>query len=366
MKKILIVLLFSLVHSFIFSQTEFYSLDTQIDARSISMGESFVALTNPSSGGYYNPATLSGIKGITSSFNKRFYNWLPAWDQMYFISWNAAVNTPIGAFGVFYDKFNLGDLIVSTEEFPGPDGKFNLYEHTYGIIYSTKINKNLQTGITLKTYNEVQKNLILPPEIMTHGNITQPYLLDVGLIYNHTGFVSSDYIFDDISFGTAIQNFGSDLKYYDNHIRLPRYFRIGLAYKFSVNNQNDYNLKNLQCTLTGEYCNHLNTWKTARSEKDYWKAGMEATFFKILSLRIGGYTQPQNNIYGLKGLPSFRYGFGFNIPAKLLGFDTPASLSFDYAAMPIEVPDYWYSLKPSKQKTLTAFSLELRYEEDLF
>jgi len=365
MKRISIVLIFTLFRSFLFSQTIFYSLETQYDARSISMGESFVALANATSGANYNPATLVHIKGISASFNKRYMNWNPYLNDYYFLSMNASINTSIGVFGVFYNRLEMGKLTISTPEYPMGVGKADVYEHTFGLSFATTIYKGLKSGITVKTCDEVQDIELIPGYELPPYEITQPYLLDFGLIYDHNGLISSNDIIDRFSWGASIQNIGTDFKINDQYYRLPKYLRIGFAYNLTVDNQNKYNLKPFIYTLSAEYCNHLNPSKYEKSEKDYWKTGMEVSFFEILSLRIGGYTQPYRNIYGSKGLPSFRYGLGLNVPLRLIGCDSPASLSFDYAAIPLEGPYYWYYTETSHH-TLSAFSIALRYEKALF
>lgn len=362
MRKILLLIILIFFYPLLISgQSLFNSLDTDVGARSISMGESFVALTNTSSGSFYNPATICEIPGFASSFNNRYLDWLRGTEQLHFIAWNMVINSPYGYFCPFYNRFNFGEVIIST---PEGIGKARVYDHTYGLSYSNEIYNQLYGGLTLKTYNEVTDYIICPPGWNTSSNISQPYLLDFGILYRQSGFLSSNNIADEISVGAALHNFGTDYKRENHYIRLPRYARVGFAYTFNVIKECEETLQPFRFILTGEYYNHINIWKTMRDKRDYWKAGMEATFLEVVSLRMGGYVQPFYSIYGEKGLPAFRYGFGLNAPLRLTGINTPIAVSFDFAAIPLN----YVSLHVSEQlkRTLTAFSLEVKYIEDLF
>ncbi len=347
-----------------FSQSNFNSLDEPVDARSISMGESFVALSNSSSGSFYNPATLNSIEGITVSFSKRYFDWLDFAHDMYYFSLNGTVHTTYGTIGLFYNRLNVGEMTIARDGPPEEVGKERIYNHTYGIGYSKEIDSHYRAGITLKTYNDVIDYTIRPAWLNTSFKTSQPYLFDFGMTYRDLAFFSSKNITDEISLGISLQNFGTDYRVNDQYKRIPHYARLGFAYSFNLMSESENKLQPFRFTFTGEYCNHLNQWKTAKSYRDYWKAGMEATFFDIVSIRMGGYAQPSTSIYAVKGSPSFRYGFGLNAPLHSMGIKTPIVVSFDFAAIPLNEID-WFSNSYAK-RTLTAFSIELKYSKDLF
>lgn len=346
-----------------FAQSNYNSLNTLVDAHSISMGESFVALSNSSSGSFYNPATLNNIEGITTSFNKIYLDWMDWANGMYFFSLNGAVHTPYGTIGLFYNRFDIPSSEVRDEN-NSPVGKTHYYDHTYGIGYAKEIIPNLSTGISLKTYNFILERTPSIPNLSQNKTTSQPFLLDVGILYELQIFPASDNFINELSLGLSFQNFGTDYRINEKYQRLPHYARLGFSYVFIVNKKNEESLTPFRYTLTGQYCNHLNAWKTMRDAIDYWGTGMEVTFYEIVSLRMGGYAQPHSSIYGEKGLPSFRYGFGLNAPLRAIGIDTPIVIVFDFAMIPLSETDHWSYYHP--KKNLTAFSFELRYEEDLF
>jgi hypothetical protein len=328
------------------------------------MGESFVALSNSSSGSFYNPATLNSIKGITTSYSKRYFDWMDWTNGMYYFSLNGTVHTTYGTIGLFYNRLNWGEMTIASDGYPEEVGKARIYNHTYGISYSKEIDSHFQAGITLKTYNDVIDYIVRPSWLTTSFKTSQPYLFDFGILYREIGFFSSNNITDEISVGAVLQNFGTDYKENDHYVRIPHYARLGFAYTFNLMNESEDKLPPFRFTLTGEYCNHLNQWKTAKSYRDYWKAGMEATFFDVVSLRMGGDARPYSSIYSEKGLPSLRYGFGLNAPLHSMGINTPIVVSFDFAAIPLNEIN-WFSNSYSK-RTLTAFTLEIKYSNDLF
>lgn len=362
--KILFVLFISFISiELSFSQSNYSSLDTPVDARSISMGESFVAINNSISGIFYNPATLSSIKGITASFSKKDLNWMKFDNGVYYLSMNATIKTSYGTFGIFYNKFKWGNVSIIDEN--GADlGTANIYDHTYGIDCAKEIIPNLSVGIVFKTYDNVEDQIITIRPLNFPKTTSHPYLIDLGLLYRLPILSKSENFTDQLSLGLSFQNFGTDYRINEKYQRIPHYGRMGFSYTFVVEKKNEESLTPFRYTLTGQYCNHLNAWKTMRDAIDYWGTGMEATFYEIISLRIGGYAWPYTNVYGIKGNPSFRYGFGINAPLRKFGVETPLVATFDYALIPLSYASYWFSTNP--KKNLTAFSFELRYEEDLF
>ena len=346
-----------------FSQSNYFSLDTPVDARSISMGESFVAVGNSTSGSFYNPATLNSIEGITTSFNKRYLDWMDWVNGMYFFSLNGTVHTPYGTIGLFYNRFDSPSFEVRNDN-NSILGESSYYNHTYGIGYAKEIIPNLSTGISLKTYDFAVERTYSSMNMSQFKTTSKPFLLDVGVLYKFPIIVATDVFTDELSLGLSLQNFGTDYRVDNHYYRLPNYARLGFAYAFNVNKKHKGDLQPFRYILTGEYCNHVNAWKTMQDQRDYWKVGMEATFYEIVSFRIGGYAQPYLNIYGKKGVPSFRYGFGLNAPLHSIGIKTPIVVAFDFAVIPLSETNTWLYYNP--KKNLTTFSLELKYSNDLF
>jgi hypothetical protein len=114
--------------------------------------------------------------------------------------------------------------------------------------------------------------------------------------------------------------------------------------------------------ITGEYRDLLNPGQRQEDESDYWGFGFEALVYEVVSARIGGFLTPTNSIYGDRGVPQLRYGFGLRAPLQQLGIAAPFTINVDYSGIPITVSPYWKDLNT----TLKAFSLQIAYEGDLF
>lgn len=346
------------------SQSNYGSLDTPVDARSISMGESFVALSNSTSGYYYNPATLSDSREISISYNKRYFDWMKRDPDMFYTSLQSIIAFPVGIFEFFYDRFDIKKMMLTTPTFPEGAGFANYYDYTLGISYAKEFIQGLSVGGTVKTFNIGWKTIgsLIPVKISR--TTTQPFLVDLGFFYFCSPFLISKQSIDIISFGLSLQNFGSDFLVEDKYQNIPRYARIGFSYRFSMNKIKEEMFSPLKSTITLQYCNLLNQYKENSDAVDYWGAGMETTFYEIASIRFGLYTRPITGIYGVKGNPEFRYGFGIVAPLRKFGIETSFVPSFAYAIIPLSNQIYLYSNDP--ERTLSAFSFELKYEEDLF
>ena len=112
MKFTSMMLLLFISASFVFGQSNYYTLknssaDQITDARSIALGESFVA--NPLSpySFAFNPSNLSQINDIAVFYNKRSMNWQDYDDSdVYYTSLGAVVPLSIGNIAFTYSKYN--------------------------------------------------------------------------------------------------------------------------------------------------------------------------------------------------------------------------------------------------------------------
>lgn len=180
-------------------------------------------------------------------------------------------------------------------------------------------------------------------------------MADAGLLYAIDGPIQKAGIGDKIYFGTVLQNYGTDYiiknsntEYYD---KVPRYFKLGMCYTLNIE---DDETSLFRFVFTAEYKNNVNR---PGYLKDYWGMGFESTFFDMLSLRMGGITRPHSSIYGQRGNMAMRYGAGLNIPFRKLGLNSPLSLAFDYAVIPLFIVDYY----SQEKHNLSAFNLYLKY-----
>ncbi len=359
------------------SYSQFSSLDVDMDARSIAMGESFVANPNGIASADDNPATLTAQKGLTVFYNRR--NTIPTkrFDEVFFYSCGAALETKYGNFSFLY-KHSTNNIFEVGEGFSKLTPR---YDYTAVISYAKNIFNNFSFGINLKTF-AYKTNI--NNKYYKEAESNNPILFDIGVLYSADGLIDNPYIKDKVSAGTSLTNFGTDYKvkdfiYINNEqistlTKLPRLLKLGFAYQLNISSFSKSNF--LKLLFTGEYSNLINNYnyahvssesciyyssyhlssKNNKSQKDFWGAGFEATVMDILSLRIGGTAYPFYNYYGFKGDFSLRYGAGINLPFSLIADNFPLHICFDYAVM----------ITKDKDNSLDAFNVSINYENPFF
>jgi hypothetical protein len=361
MKYLSSIFLFIINLSIIYSQIN--SLDMNLDPRAIALGESFVANPNGLIVADNNPATLAGIRYTSIIYTKRNINWFEGTKGMYFYSIGAVGNTPIGNFAFTYKRFDMGEIETTSVSSPyGDGGKAKPYDHTFILSYARQLIGNFVLGMNLKTHKYVD-NIII-------GNIKSwqyntPVIIDIGILYNIEKLLQRSIVNDKMFLGVALENFGTDYKGsyqgVEHILTIPRYFKIGFTYELAVPNKDSSNL--FKFVFTGQYKNELNSYD--KSGKDFWSTGFEASFYDLLSIRIGGSVQPHRSIFGDKGILTVRYGFGIIFLLEKFGIEYPFSILFDYAVMPINAR-YLSSFWKAEKKNLDAFNIQLVYNSGLF
>ncbi len=348
------------------------SIDVPTDPRSIAMGESFAGLEANPYAMFSNPAGLAAISRTSIAFSRRTMDWIA--DDMKYSSLSAAVPTSFFNIGFLYNRFSSGEAPVTTPANPEGDGtKASLYDHTFAIGVSKKIDKHFGIGLSIKTFNMVVS--YSGPNAAVYENVqskTLPILFDVGFVYTTKFDSKNQTIGHKFSGGASLQNLGTSFKQtqkpsslspqnLDITYTIPKYFRLGLSYGFMLYSATPDGLVPLQLLLTGEYRNAFNS-HGYDGGNDFWGLGMELRMFEIASVRLGGFNAPFSSIYGHQSKMTERYGFGFNAPLNRLDESIPFSLSFDYAIIPLtQIP-----FIATKIKTLHLFSIRLQYENDLF
>jgi hypothetical protein len=342
---------------------EVKSIDVPVDPQSVAMGESFVAVRANPAAFIYNPAALSGFQGIRTVYSRRDYNTMQTYSDHY-ESYVVALSTPIGNIGFFYEQYlPYVNLELPVYPRPVPTGiDQNVYttnkNSVYGIAAAKTVSEHIDAGAAIKAYDESGYNMT--------GKTA--YLFDAGIIYHTAGpLARTELISDEISGGLSVQNLGSDFDYNlptGETSTFPRYVRIGFAYSYTALNENKEKLAPFKFRCTGEYGNVMNTTSDWKANRDSWGLGMEATLFEVLTLRVGGYIPAISGLYGSKGTPSYRAGFGVNMPMKILVPNSPLVFNVDYAAIPISFANgYPYS---HNNTTFQLFSIGITYNNSLF
>jgi hypothetical protein len=120
----------------------------------------------------------------------------------------------------------------------------------------------------------------------------------------------------------------------------------------------------LEILLTTEYNNLLNAPAYLNDSRDQWAGGIEALFFKVISLRYGGILSPETNIFFERGKIVSRYGIGVQLPFEKFGMEIPMTVKFDYSPIKIHGTDFINNY--IKSNSLDNYSISLCLNRDLF
>ena len=337
----------------------YYSLDVPVDARSVAMGESFVAVGGTSSVHIYNPASLASAHGVTVSYNRRGYTFIDPVVAKY-QSVSASMYTSLVSVGLFYSRYDFDDHIAITTP-SGTGSGITSYSYVWGVTLARTFGEHFHLGVTGKTFNFGG----------TFGSsatnsTNNAMLFDVGVQYSARVIFVDDVFRDELRGGISLQNFGTDLRQgsmllYDPQqlVPVPRYLRIGFAYRIERLPEREDELMPFSMLVSGEYRNLLNPGSGQEDSKDFWGFGTELSFFEIASARTGVYIAPFDRWYGRRGEASFRYGLGLNIPLRHIA-EIPWSAKFDYSVIPIIVSSNGF------HDSFPVFSVEVQYLEDIF
>jgi len=340
------------------------SLDRPTDSRSIAMGESFVAVPDNHAAIMYNPAGLAWRQGIGASYAQRNDNIIDINNRRY-IAVNASLHTPFLDVGLTYSRFNQGEGVITTESEPDGTGEIVLpHEYTFGIGIARSFGEHFSVGVAVKVpdltnlYNFSGGSL---PSV----EVSHPVVLDIGILYRSLFPSDAEGFRQEFGLGMSFQNVGASTvarhtavsptlpPYFiplNSVTELPQYLRAGLAYRVIIGSPDKENLTPFQFLATAEYRNLTNAMQN--SMRDYWGFGVEASVYEVMMIRMGG--------YGHYETTTARYGAALSAPLQKLGEDIPLTLTVNYAAIPY--PSTWVS----DSKVVHAFSLELRYNNDLF
>lgn len=264
----------------------FSFLEIPVTARSASMGESSVALSdNNSESLFTNPGAL-GFSSLNHSTSVSFATWLADIKQ-YATSYS--YGSDIGVFGVGLIMLDYGSMpktvVASGQKVYEVTGTFDATALSFGLSYAKKLTDNFSFGLTLKYVEE-------RIEVYKATNL----MFDGGFLY-YTGFGT-------LRIAGAIQNFGVNAKFINDEFKMPSILRLGLAGEIVGSHESNY-----QVTLIAEAL-HPND----NTEK--LNLGCEVSWIKTIYLR-GGYKFFYDE-------ESFSFGFGVK-NSSILPF------SFDYS-----------------------------------
>jgi len=346
------------------------SYDVPADPRSVAMGESFVALTGNQNSMMFNPAGLGAIRGAQVLYSLRELDWYDLLDDFIYRQVNATVGTPYVNLGISYNRQSTGVVAITTAQFPEGTGTARIFNHTFAVGFGKRFGPNWDLGMNLKMYDfghEVLSGDV--GELKT----TPAYVVDLGCIYSAQIATDLQSATQSVSFGTAIQNLGTKLKTevsVDSVQRalqdesLPQYVRVGFTYEFKVPGENGESLRPFSVLASGEWRTFLNASDFQSGSKDFWGFGLEMKLMEIVTVRLSGFVNAYSSVYGKKGDPALRYGFGVSLPLQRFGAGVPLTIQFDYAGIPPQISNEFIGSRQTK--TMQVFSISVAYENEIF
>ncbi|MDD5687131.1 MAG: PorV/PorQ family protein [Elusimicrobia bacterium] len=187
-------------------------LNQTVSARTVGMGEAFVAVCDDTNALYYNPAGLVNIEGneIASMYLKGRV------DENYgLVGWVGTPSNGIGSFGASFLYYDGGNF--EWNNLDGTSRNVKAQQDIVGTIgYGKEIFNNFSLGLTAKYLSSKL--------VETYSGTA--YAVDFGILYYTT--------VDGLSTGLAVQNVGTKLKYIEQGDALPMNIRLGIAYNKTV------------------------------------------------------------------------------------------------------------------------------------
>lgn len=242
------------------------------DARGTAMGGAQGAATGDVYAMYWNPAGLAKVlfREVGLTYQRAFqglnYSFL-------------GYATPTESYGTLGGHlFFLGSgSITSTYEnpdgsFAGTGDSFSVVDLGLGLSHSKEIVEDISYGVSVK---------LISHKIMDEHAFS--FALDAGLLYQT--------LIEELQIGLAMQNFSTNYRFINQHLREPWSLRFATLYEFSEQ----------PLFLTADY-------NMVSGQRDTLNFGAEYWFFDLIAFRAGMKLRPPAGL-----LSSFSAGFGVNI-----------------------------------------------------
>ncbi|MGH7597365.1 MAG: PorV/PorQ family protein [bacterium] len=212
--------------------TSMQFLKVMPSARATALGEAYAVWATGAEAVFWNPAGLARLDNM--EFSTTYINWL--FDAQQGALAYALAIRGFGAIGVQVQYVDFGEFEETTNERPyisDPDNPgltgrtFKPFSYLVGISYARDLTDKFSVGLGMKYAHESlfdgQKVTAMVrqgvrEEVDTWAN---GLLFDFGIRYN-TGYRS-------IHIGSAVQNFGADVKYAKESNPVPLLFRFGIG-----------------------------------------------------------------------------------------------------------------------------------------
>lgn len=291
------------------AQSRMQFLKLPVGARTVGMGEAFVAIAGDPNNVFYNPAGTAFVNGLSMTFNQA--TWIAGISHQ-----AAALSYTAGRFGTFtvsYISMNYGEFErteVDAHSWEGyvSRGTFTVGEYAVGLAYAHQITDRFFVGGQVKYAFQDLGNSRVWEYIGTEferelerENKDEVVAYDFGTYYN-AGF-------KNLRIAMSVQNFANR--------PIPLTFRFGMALDASQFLVGENSPHTLTIAIDGIH---------PRDYSERMHLGAEYWYAHVLALRVG---------YKLNyDLGQLNWGFGFRTHLMGIGF------RFDYAVSDMDVFGY--------------------------
>jgi len=297
------------------AQSGFQFLSVNSDAQAAALGGALTARDFRSSALFFNPAGMARMStffDITASLNE----WIA---DIKHNTFSLAINPAHGQYGVFgfsVQYVSYGEVITTVVDKSAEAGFLDTgtiepSALSVGFGYAKAITDRFSVGGQIRYVEQDLGHSIIPAAITLTDtvkreteNALQPLAFDFGTIYKTQ--------LKGLAFGMSIRNFSKEIKYAKEGFELPLVFTMGITMDL-MNLLPEMGLD--QNAILSIDASHY------RSHPEQIKVGLDYTFMRMLSLRVG---YVSNNYE-----ENVSYGVGFS----KLGF------SIDYAYTPFGLFD---------------------------
>ncbi len=318
-------------------------------AKATSMGGAFCAVSDDATALYYNPSAIALNRGfeITLIHSPWLRGLAP--DMYYeFIGLTRALPVGTAGLGITYATYGLF-------EGQGPDGEYygewRPYDVAVNAAYAYPVNERLNAGINVKFIY----SFLAPAEILRKatgvegGGKGSSFAVGGSMLYKimekYEKKSPTKWYRYKLTLGAALDNFGPGIKYSSSTNErdpLPYLLRFGLAFHFKIPYHSFTLAADVNKILVGITEDYRNQGFRYVIDEAWKHAGLEYTFYDMLSLRVGYFYDKEGAREGVT------YGAGFHIgnfkldvsdDHNIYSFDQGANLRYALTySMPLGVP----------------------------
>jgi hypothetical protein len=182
-------------------------------ARAVGMGEAFVSCSDEVTTPFWNPASISGVKGTQVSLTHS--QWFQDITAEHF---SAAIGASDNAFGVGLSLGKVPDIERREGPTVEPLALFDAHDMVLSLSYARDLKNACAAGLTVKWIYEKVDVSSASGLGFDLGGICSPF----------SG--SGRPVLENLSFGAAVLNLGSKMKFENEAYQLPTQYKAGASY----------------------------------------------------------------------------------------------------------------------------------------